>query len=309
MPEKSIKLAVFGVLVLLAGLTYAHEIHFKDGRIIKTKSCWEENGVVKYERYGGILTVKKEIVKEIIYKDEPVIAPKKTKVAAGDILEEQATLSGKRTKLLSSAEIFRLCKPAVVIVKCGKGLGSGFAISSRGHILTNHHVIRSGSDVTVRLPSDEKYAARVISNSDQSDIALLKIDKTGLPYLAIRKSISEKIVGKEVFAIGNPGGLQFSITRGIISQVRTFQDVKYIQTDTPINPGNSGGPLIDQRGNVVGMNTFKRAHSSGLNFAISSDYLFKWVEGYSRHGIVHHADRNSEEPSEKGRVIIIPMPF
>ncbi|QTA84911.1 S1C family serine protease [Desulfonema magnum] len=316
MSKMFINYATYIVLILvLAAPGNAHEIVLKDGKIIKTRSCWEENGAIKYERYGGILTIEKKLVEEVIYsEEEPVVSPVKKKF--GTILEQQEKLRKERTRSLASDEIFRLCKPAVVIIKCGGAEGTGFFISDDGYILTNYHVIRSHSSIEVHLSSDEVYIANMISSTEKPDAALLKIDRNNMPYLALEKNtIPEEIIGKEVFAIGNPGGLQFSITRGIISQIRTMDDVKYIQTDTPLNPGNSGGPLINKLGNVVGMNTLKRAYSTGLNFAISSDSLFTWVEQYSKFGIVHYAkpSQNSDDepprPSQEGPgIFIIPVP-
>lgn len=301
------KFALFAILLLLVGPIHAHEIYKKDGKVIKTKTCWEEDGVVKYERYGGILTIKKELVENIIYEEGAFI---------GSISEGQEVLRDQRTDPLASDDIYRLCKPAVVVIRCGGGEGAGFFVSSRGHILTNFHVIRLNGPVRVFLSSGKEYTAGVISSTEQPDIALLKISETELPYLALEKSlISEEAVGKDVFALGNPLGLEFSIARGIISQIRNIDNVSYVQTDTKINPGNSGGPLIDIQGNVVGMNTFKIRGASGLNFAISSDRLFTWLAKYSENPSTVRRSDPGQIPTERRRtstegrrVIIVPVP-
>lgn len=307
MHKKLSSCALFAMLLLLAGPINAHEIIMKDGRVIKTKTCWEEGGVVKYERYGGILTIKKALVENIVYKEGAFI---------GSITEGQEALRDERTDSLASDDIFRVCKPAVVVIKCGGGEGAGFFVSSRGHILTNYHVIRTDGPIQVFLSSGKEYTAGVISSTEQPDIALLKISETELPYLALEKSlVSEDVVGKDVFALGNPLGLEFSIARGIISQIRNIEKVSYVQTDTKINPGNSGGPLIDIRGNVVGMNTFKIMGASGLNFAISSDRLYSWLVQYSENPSTAKRSAPEERPTrrqrtseEGGRVIIVPVP-
>ncbi|MDM8525143.1 trypsin-like peptidase domain-containing protein [Desulfococcaceae bacterium HSG8] len=298
-------ITIAAIFLLAVGLSDAHEIHLKDGRIIKTKTCWEEGDVVKYERYGGILTIKKELVTNILYKEASFI---------GSVAEEQEVLREKREDVLASDEIFRLCKSAIVVIECGGGKGTGFFVSSRGHILTNYHVIRSDSPIAVSLSSGREYTAGVISSTEKPDIALLKISESELPYLALEKSlISEEAVGKAVFAVGNPLGLEFSMAQGIISQVRNIDHVKYVQTDTKVNPGNSGGPLLDTQGNVVGMNTFKIMGATGLNFAISSDYLSNWLGQYSENpSAVQRSEpkQRQRQPSSgsKGRVIIIPVP-
>ncbi|QTA88321.1 S1C family serine protease [Desulfonema magnum] len=307
---KTIVRYVLIILALGVSLSDAHEIYLKDGRTIKTKNCWEENGLVRYERYGGILSIKEELVEKIIYEASAFI---------GSVTEEQAVLRKQRTDTLASDEIFRICKPAVVVIKCGRGQGAGFFVSSRGHILTNFHVIRPNAPISVYLSSGREYTGGVISSTEQPDVALLKISESDLPYLALEKSLlSENAVGKKVFAVGNPLGLKFSISGGIISQIRNIDTVKYVQTDTKINPGNSGGPLIDTHGNVVGMNTFKIRGGTGLNFAISSDYLYNWVQQYSENPSTvprfsgsqkRELTRGGEDSREGGGIIIVPFPF
>lgn len=294
-------------ILLIATPIHAHEIIMKDGRVIKTKTCWEEDGLVKYERYGGILMIKKALVENIVYQEGAFI---------GSIKEGQEVLRKQRTDAMASDDIYRLCKPAVVIVRCGGGEGAGFFVSPRGHILTNFHVIRPNEPISVFLSSGKEYTAGVISSTEQPDIALLKISESELPYLALEKSlVSEDVVGKDVFAVGNPLGLKFSIAKGIISQIRTIKNVSYVQTDTKINPGNSGGPLVDIRGNVVGMNTFKIMGASGLNFAISSDRLYSWLVTYSENpSAARRADPEEisaerRKASKGRRVIIVPVPM
>ena len=157
------------------------------------------------------------------------------------------------------------------------GLGSGVVVDSAGYILTNYHVIQSADKITVTLPSNSSFPAEVIGFDRQSDLAVLKIDADEpLPFAQIGDSEKVK-VGDWVLAIGSPFGLQKTVTAGIVSATgrvgltQIFGD--YIQTDAAINPGNSGGPLVNARGEVVGINSFittRSGGSNGVGFAIPS---------------------------------------
>lgn len=138
------------------------------------------------------------------------------------------------------------------------GLGSGAIISKEGHIITNYHVIANVNEVIITTNDNKKYPARILGASVERDIALLKIDdkRTDFPALTFANSDLAK-VGQMVFAVGNPFGLSGTVTQGIISaRDRHISDglLDYLQTDTVINPGNSGGPLINIRGEILGIN-------------------------------------------------------
>ena len=137
------------------------------------------------------------------------------------------------------------------------GLGSGAIISKEGHVVTNYHVIADVSEVVVTTNDNRKFPARILGASRERDIALLKIEGGGdFPALAFANS-DEARVGQVVFAVGNPFGLSGTVTQGIISaKDRHLSDsqLDYLQTDTVINPGNSGGPLVNIRGEIVGIN-------------------------------------------------------
>ena len=153
--------------------------------------------------------------------------------------------------------------------------GSGFIISADGYIVTNHHVIAKADTITVTLTSGDSYEADLVGSDEENDVALLKIDATGLPVASIGDSDSLN-VGDQVAAIGNPlGELTNTLTVGYISaldrEINTDgTPINMLQTDAAINSGNSGGPLFDMYGNVIGITTAKYASSSieGLGFAI-----------------------------------------
>lgn len=155
------------------------------------------------------------------------------------------------------------------------GSGSGFILNSNGEILTNAHVVDRADRVTVTLKDGREYEGRVLGADPVTDVAVVKIDATDLP--SVRLGDSEQLQpGEWAIAIGNPLGLDNSVTVGIISATgRTSSQVgvpdkrvSFIQTDAAINPGNSGGPLLNQRGEVIGMNTAILRGAQGLGFSI-----------------------------------------
>ena len=155
------------------------------------------------------------------------------------------------------------------------GQGSGFIIDSAGYIVTNNHVVDNASKIKVVLRNEKEYDAEIVGRDPVTDIALIKIEAEGnLPTVPMGSSDSLK-VGEWVAAIGSPFGLEHTVTAGIVSaKGRVIGSGPYddfIQTDASINPGNSGGPLINMRGEIVGINTMIIAGGSGIGFAIPID--------------------------------------
>jgi S1-C subfamily serine protease len=160
-----------------------------------------------------------------------------------------------------------------------QGQGSGFVLDKAGHVLTNFHVVEGANrGIEVLLSNKRRYAAKVVGTDKVHDLALLQIDAPNLQPVTLADS-SELAVGQKVYAIGNPFGLNGTMTRGIISSIRDIgggaQGSRIgdaIQTDAAINPGNSGGPLLNSRGEVIGINTMIASNgaeqSSGIGFAI-----------------------------------------
>ena len=160
-----------------------------------------------------------------------------------------------------------------------RGVGSGFIISSDGFVLTNAHVVEGADQVTVTLSDRREFKAKVLGADVRSDVAVLKLDATNLPYL--RTGDSSKIrVGEWVLAIGSPFGLENTVTAGIISAKSrdTGEYLPLIQSDVAVNPGNSGGPLINLRGEVIGINsqiaTLSGAYN-GISFAVPIDEVLR----------------------------------
>ncbi len=163
---------------------------------------------------------------------------------------------------------------SVVTIRTDISQGTGFIIDEDGYIVTNYHVMQNAQAATIITSDDENHEVSPIGYNSDFDIALLKISGT---YNELEFGDSNDVqVGERVIAIGNPLGLGFSVTQGIVSGVhRTGPnglDV-YIQTDAALNPGNSGGPLINQLGKVIGINNFKVGSAEGLGFALESNFI------------------------------------
>ena len=157
-----------------------------------------------------------------------------------------------------------------------QSLGSGFIVDKNGYIITNHHVVDRADEIKVKLSEGKEYKAKVIGRDPKTDLVLIKISSLfrDLPTLPLGDSDRVK-VGEWVLAVGNPFGLEHTVTKGIISATgRVIGSGPYdsfLQTDAPINPGNSGGPLINLKGEVIGINTAIIASGQGIGFAIPSN--------------------------------------
>ena len=176
-----------------------------------------------------------------------------------------------------------------------RGHGSGFIVSADGLILTNAHVVRGAKEVTVKLNDRREFQAKVLGADAKTDVAVLKIEATKLPVLPIG-STSELKVGQSVIAIGSPFGFDNTLTAGVVSaKGRTLPDgayVPFIQTDVAVNPGNSGGPLLNARGEVVGINSQIYSRSGGyqgLSFAIPIELATSIKEQIVATGRASHA--------------------
>ena len=177
------------------------------------------------------------------------------------------------------------------------GSGSGVIISSDGYIITNHHVIETAEDIQITTNNNQSYDAKIIGSDEQNDIALLKIETNDeLPYAVFGDSDSTQI-GEWVLAVGNPFNLTSTVTAGIISAKsrnldptgRTTQS--YIQTDAAVNPGNSGGALINDKGELIGINTAIQTQTGsyvGYSFAVPSNIAKKVIEDILEYGNVQY---------------------
>ena len=238
-----------------------------------------------------------EIIEKVEAIEKKVEAIEKKVEAIAEIMETDVEFS--------LAEIFAKAETSVVQVNILRGnseggVGSGFVYSEDGHIITNQHVVKKANKVTITFLDGESYIGDVIGKDRDLDIAVVKVNannSTRLQPLTIGDS-SKLTVGEKIAAIGNPFGLSGSMTSGIVSQMGRLlpQDTGYsipdvIQTDAAINPGNSGGPLINMKGEVVGINTAIQSATgefSGIGFAVPSNTVKKVVPVLIEKGEFRH---------------------
>ena len=228
------------------------------------------------------------------------------------------TIEASTGRRVSVNEIYRRAAPGVVFVTArvlrqqespygfpleqeGLATGSGFVLDRRGYVLTNAHVVEGAGDVRVRFEENgDLVRARVVGRDISTDIAVLKVDPKDAKLVPLRLANSSSLnVGDPVVAIGNPFGFDRTVTTGIVSALQRqitapngFQINDVIQTDAAINPGNSGGPLLNARGQVVGINSqiaTRTGGSVGIGFAVPSNTARKVVPELEQHGKVRRA--------------------
>lgn len=201
----------------------------------------------------------------------------KTKASASGNVDEQMLEFFKRFGIPVPPNMPRAPRPdsSQPDEETPRGVGSGFILTADGFVMTNAHVVEGADEVIVTLTDKREFKAKIMGADKRSDVAVVKIDATGLPAVKIG-DISRLRVGEWVMAIGSPFGLENTVTAGIVSakQRDTGDYLSFIQTDVAINPGNSGGPLINMRGEVVGINSQIYSRSGGfqgISFAIPID--------------------------------------
>lgn len=194
---------------------------------------------------------------------------KQSEIQLGELKEE---LKSIKVKSQDFTAIIEDVLQSVVSVGTDKSLGSGAVIDDRGFIVTNYHVVDDANIIRILTYDNDVYDAVLIGYDEVIDVAVLKIDAS---LDALRFGDSDSVnVGERVIALGNPAGLSFTVTEGIVSAVHRQgpNDLEiYLQTDVPINPGNSGGPLVNTNSRIIGINNFKIGGYEGLGFAIESN--------------------------------------
>ena len=202
----------------------------------------------------------------------------------------------------SPEALFSQAKPSTVVISSSDGQGSGFIVQHQDGntlLVSNAHVVEGADSVTVRWADGAQEEAAVMrtagGSTPQTDLALLQVRGIRGKPLNLKKS--QPNVGADVVAIGAPKGLEFSLTRGVVSSLREGGDI--LQIDAPINPGNSGGPVLDRTGCVVGIVTFQLTDSEGLNFAVAASVIREFL-------LQAKADRGSPESGPGKRTEINP---
>ena len=264
----------------------------------------DKSGVIIGGAIGGIITA---VIFAVFFISPPESITPEISVTNG----HSANIVGETTpvysKELSLVEIFEKSEPGVVRVNIqrdevgdgGNGVGSGFVFDKKGHVITNAHVIDNAKKIIVTFLDGRSYNAELIGSDEYTDIAVIKVnaDLSLLRPLSVGDSSNLK-VGEPIAAIGNPFGLSGSMTSGIVSQLGRLlpSEVGYsipdvIQTDAAINPGNSGGPLLNMRGEVVGINTAIQSATgefTGVGFAVPSQTVAKIVPTLIESGEYNH---------------------
>ncbi len=276
---------LFACAALLLGRSAAaDEFTLADGKVVRGEVLKETADKVFVDIGFTVLEVPKaDVVGRAAEAAEGAAAPAQEE-SRGLYAEAELADLGTKAAVEKYGE-------GVVLVKVPGALGSGFIIREDGYIITNSHVVQGEIEVSVVIyhRADGQFEkknfdkVKVVAVNPFVDLALLKIEPEDLKDVKLQKvylgDIDEVDVGQQVFVVGAPQGMERSVTEGIVSIKNRENDGKvYIQIDAAVNPGNSGGPLFNSRGQVIGVNTWKRLFSEGLNFAIPVDYVKHFIE-------------------------------
>jgi putative serine protease PepD len=237
------------------------------------------------------------------------------------IREPQTQIADTAGDALSANQVYAGAKSSVVFISSrtqqGGATGSGFVVSKEGLIVTNAHVVEGATTVTVKVGDDATHPASVVGRDESTDLALLRVeDAGGKVFTPLQLADSDGLeVGDATYAIGNPFGLDRTLTSGVVSaldrQIRApngYAIDRVIQTDAPINPGNSGGPLLDDQGRVIGVNSqiltgsgSSESGNVGIGFAVPANTVRTIVAALEADGTVEHAYLGVQlAPSESG---------
>jgi serine protease Do len=274
--------ALFATAAVLAG--HAAVISLRDGQTIRAEVIRESPERIVVDLGYDVLSIPRQFVVSI----EQDQAPAETQ-PVGSIQTTEDLYSTADLPVRSVKELTEQFGEGVVLVSSPSGLGSGFFITTQGHLITNFHVIENERRLAVTIfrrdgnefKRDKFEDVDVIATNSLVDLALLKVNlpKDYAPvmvYLAVDDPVRD---GDSVFAIGNPLGFERSVSQGIVSRRnRAEAGMAYIQTTAQINPGNSGGPLFNARGEVIGVNSWKVMGGEGLGFAIPIRYVVDFLK-------------------------------
>lgn len=269
-----------------SGVASADVIRLKSGQTMQGEVLKEIEGTIYIDLGVDVVRIPRDEILSREKKD--ALAP----VPAGNVKKQNlystATLTGGSIKSLAEK-----LGEGVVLVQTPGGLGSGFIIDREGHAVTNYHVVEKETQIAVILYQKQADGSfrrirvkdvKIVALNPFFDLALLQIPKKEeIDFTPVFLSEdADYREGDSVFAIGNPLGLERSVSQGIVStRNRNFEGLVYIQTTAQINPGNSGGPLFNARGEVIGVTNMKLAFGEGLGFAIPVTYLKNFLDEYT----------------------------
>ncbi|MEN7973194.1 MAG: S1C family serine protease [Verrucomicrobiota bacterium] len=276
---------LFLTLATMAANVYAEKVVVKGGARMQAPILKQtDDSVVLDLGYDVLRIPQNEIL--ATYADDAVEG-----TVPSDTNRLYSILSPER---ITTAEASRLYAPSVVLVKTAAGLGSGFFINKKGYLITNFHVIAGEKHISVtQFLKEGKILRRVlhkeveiVATAPFHDLAILRLKEFDTEITPVIFAPEEKLsIGETVFAIGNPLGLERTVTEGVLSQThRNFGGILYLQIDAPVNPGNSGGPLFNARGQIVGIINMGVPTMEGLNFAIPArhaTYILDHIDAFA----------------------------
>ena len=276
--------------LLFCPFSYADTIVLKQGQKITGDILAEKETLLIVDIGVDVLTIQKDDILEYEYADSPgVIDADEFSVDESSTESSDKLYRTAERKITTLEECADEFSQAVVKVSTPAGMGSGFFVNENGYLITNYHVIEKETKIEVTVFQKVKSGfekkkfkkVKIEAVNPFVDLALLKVEDLGDTKIkhVYFGSMDRISVGEKVFAIGNPLGLERTVTDGVISTVnRTFEGLVYIQTNTDINPGNSGGPLFNMAGEVVGVTNMGYIFFGGLGFAIPIDYVKHFIE-------------------------------
>ncbi|HDS85625.1 MAG TPA: trypsin-like serine protease [Phycisphaerales bacterium] len=249
------------------------------------------SGVVLDLGYTVLVVPKEHIV--ALAPEVSVYDPNKPDPEEGvpAFIAADSLYSTAESEIRTLEECYKRVSPAVVMVSTPVGLGSGFFINPQGYLITNYHVIERETQITVTLFEQSRSGferknfrdVRIVALNPFIDLALLKVQDEAteaFPFVPLSRPGTVQ-VGQSTFAVGNPLGLERSLSEGTITTVsRAFEGLVYIQTNADLNPGNSGGPLFDMAGRVIGVANMSARQFGGLGFAIPIHYVRDFIDHY-----------------------------
>jgi serine protease Do len=279
------RLSLLTAALLVPAIASADVVRLKGGQTIQGEVLKEVDGTLYVDVGVDVVRIPRD---EILSREK---GEKEKPIGVGNVRKQNiystATLPGGSIKALAEK-----LGAGVVLVQTPSGLGSGFVTDIEGHVVTNYHVVEQETQIAVILYQKQADGSfrrqrikdvKIIALNPFFDLALLQIPKQDdVPFEPVYLSEdAEYQEGDVVFAIGNPLGLERSVSQGIVStRTRNFEGLVYIQTTAQINPGNSGGPLFNARGEVIGVTNMKLAFGEGLGFAIPVSYVRSFLDEY-----------------------------
>lgn len=266
-------------ITLLIAFSFPHTaftetIVFKWGNKVEARIVEKTDEYIKLETGGVQLIYRLEDIQSIDGKSPFLLSKEASSETSGQIPGSTKT----------SKDIFQAISPAVVYIStqtlnAEESLGTGFIVDTSGIVVTNYHLVHAARKIEVKLKDGSTYPVTSIVYFDPDpnrDISILKIDGQNLPVVPLGDSDYLQ-VGEKIYCIGNPLGLEYSFSDGMLSGIRDLEGVKWLQFTAPIAPGNSGGPIINSKGEVMGMTTFLVRAAQNLNFALAINEIKPFI--------------------------------